>query len=515
LGPIERAFHKAASFDSNRSLPSWAAMLKSGFKRIGVKEDSGCVGGCLYRSLKAVLEFSESQEPQRTGRLARLVESRKFNIMCALFVATNCAFLIYASDYEMDQYQANLFSSNSVLRSIEIGFMSFYTIELVLRLIVHGMYFFQCPDAAWNMLDFCLVCVGLLDVAASALSNGTGPNLNPSFMRMLRLFRVVKVLRVVRTIRFLSELRLMFQCLLGSMLSLTWSLLMILLIVYMFALLLVQGLIQELRGQDLLPEDQALRPDQKDILLADFGSVADAMLVLIQVTTEGREWGTVFEVLQPLGGYIPWVLVVFIIFFNLAVWNIVTSMFVEKAIKLAKPDIDDACLEQHIEDAQDADELTKIFTALDTDNSGTMSLHELQGLLVHPKFRDYLRVRGIRIEDAELFHRMLLSACNDSGEDVHISLVVAACLRMKGLASSMDLHALSFEAKLMSRKQRQLLVDCCTRLQRLEGVISDAMVAQQSGPVQRASRTADDPCSSAETHGHDASASSPLHIRNL
>lgn len=141
-----------------------------------------------------------------------------------------------------------------------------------------------------------------------------------------------------------------------------------------------------------------------------------------------------------------------------------------------------------MQDSRDADELRKIFTALDDNSSGTISLDELQHLIAHPKFRTYLRVRGIRIEDAELFHSMLISVAGDINEEVDISVVVAACLRMKGFASSMDLHALSFEARLMHRRHRELLVECTSRLQRIEAI----MASEVAGHVAAGDQTRSD-----------------------
>lgn len=89
---------------------------------------------------------------------------------------------------------------------------------------------------------------------------------------------------------------------------------------------------------------------------------------------------------------------------------------------------------------------------------------ELESVLMHPRFRSYLRVRGIDIHDANLFYRMMTSVVGDESQDIDLHFVVAACLRMKGAASSMDLHALTFESKLLNKKHRLWrLVPACFR----------------------------------------------------
>ena len=52
--------------------------------------------------------------------------------------------------------------------------------------------------------------------------------------------------------------------------------------------------------------------------------------------------------------------------------------------------------QQTQKDNTHAEELRKLFTETDEDNTGTMSYDEFQRLMRHPKFRSYLEVRGIQ-----------------------------------------------------------------------------------------------------------------------
>jgi len=178
------------------------------------------------------------------------------------------------------------------------------------------------------------------------------------------------------------------------------------------------------------------------------------MISLLKSTTGGHDWGQVYDILALSSGFVPIAYVVYIIFFALAAWNIVTSLFVERALKIAQPDVETLALEQNMQDVGDAEELTNIFSEVDVDKSGTISLGELESVMEHPKFRSYLRVRGIEIQDARLFYRMMASVVGGSDDEIDLRFVVAACLRMKGAATSMDLHALTFESKLLNKKHK-------------------------------------------------------------
>merc|ERR1711879_133637 len=71
-----------------------------------------------------------------------------------------------------------------------------------------------------------------------------------------------------------------------------------------------------------------------------------------------------------------------------------------------------------------------------------------------PKCKYFFELRGLSLKDAEMFFT-LMKAVTGEGE-VDIALFVAGCMRMRGAASSMDLHAMSFELKVMHTRQKEL-----------------------------------------------------------
>eukprot|EP00438_Fugacium_kawagutii_P004611 Skav229002 [mRNA] locus=scaffold127:334407:334853:+ [translate_table: standard] len=142
----------------------------------------------------------------------------------------------------LDQHAS---TNDASISAIELLLASFYVIELALKLLVHRLYFFCNDEMAWNIFDFILV---VFTVVENILVFGSGVNLG--FLRLLRLCKIVKILRVFRTLRFFSELRLMLDCVLGSLKNCFWCLMMLLFVVYLFALLLQQGLSSIFRRVD-------------------------------------------------------------------------------------------------------------------------------------------------------------------------------------------------------------------------------------------------------------------------
>merc|ERR1712012_428996 len=118
----------------------------------------------------------------------------------------------------------------------------------------------------------------------------------------------------------------------------------------------------------------------------------------------------------------------------------------------AQPDLDTMLLEKKKADLKSARELTKLLAQLDKNHSGTISLTEFLGFMDDVAFRTHFEVRDVDIKDAELFFRMLATVAES--DEVPFATFTEGCMRLKGMASSIDLHTVHFETKLMNRTQK-------------------------------------------------------------
>jgi len=160
----------------------------------------------LLASMAAVLSYAESiKEPERKGRLAAVIGSVNFKCLVVSCIGCNALFIMYTTDYEM----RNLGSKpTDLILNVELGFVIFYLVELLLQLAVHRLYFFGNAEMAWNIFDTFLVLFSIVELMLAYVGGQSVGGLNLSFMRAMRLFKVAKVLRVFRTFRFFTELRL-------------------------------------------------------------------------------------------------------------------------------------------------------------------------------------------------------------------------------------------------------------------------------------------------------------------
>lgn len=399
--------------------------------------------------------WADIREPQRSGRVHKIISSNNFDTLCAAVITLNALYTGVAADHEIQNLTGE---PTTTMLVVEIVFLSFYIVELSLKFLVHRQFLFCNEDMGWNLFDLILVLLAFVDIVAVHLGGGGGSNMN--FARSLRIFKMGKILRMFRVIRFLRELRVMVASIIGSFVSLFWSLVMLSMIIYLFALIFVQAMTLHLAGMgdsiDALEEARAMHY---------FGGVAKTSKTLYQVTTGGLDWENVYDILEPCGWIYTIAFVFYIAFWTFAVMNILTGIFVDNALKLAAPDREQVMMEQRRKLAADGEELQKLCQAMDLDDSGTLTLEEFASCLEDDRVAHYLSTLGLEVKDAGLFFRTMCEVYGE--EELEIEDFVHHCMRMKGTATSIDLQGLAFQTKLISRDLEWFLLEFGTQMQEL------------------------------------------------
>merc|ERR1712205_291438 len=111
--------------------------------------------------------------------------------------------------------------------------------------------------------------------------------------------------------------------------SLFWAVVMVIFILVLSGLYFLQVM------TTAIITDRSMDVDTKSRILTHFGSVQHAIVVLFQCVAGGADWNIVFETVEIGGGpFHASVFLFFIFFFVVAVWNIITSLFMERTMKL-------------------------------------------------------------------------------------------------------------------------------------------------------------------------------------
>lgn len=390
--------------------------------------------------------WSHLREPERKGPLAAVVNSAVFEGICSAAIVVYSVFMLQAADYTVKHLTEK--PTPSMVIS-ERFFFFFFIAEVVLRLMVHRLYFFCNDDMNWNMFDLVLVAFSVYEnILSIVLVEGSGADINLTFMRSMRLMKMVKALRVLKMMRFVSELRFMINSVMGSFVSLFWCGVMLVMMFFLFSLAFVQGV-----AGYLIHAQGSIDDAQQKMLMEAFGSVRLSMLSCFRCVTGGDDWGVFYDLLEPTGVMNIAMFVFFVMFSEIALLNIVTGVFVENAMKLGQPELAALAFEQRKRDLADAASLREVFERIDLDGSGTISCKEFNERVQHDeRVKARLSVLGLDIKDTSMFFDMLM----DVGHDIEIDIdfFVDACLKMKGTASSIDLQGVAFEAKVIHQNLR-------------------------------------------------------------
>jgi len=324
-------------------------------------------------------------------------------------------------------------------------------VELLLKLAVHRVYLFCNHDYRWNCLDVVLVFTGMLQVVVDALidpGNGLG---NPGFVRLIRLARISRALRMVRLLKFFRELRLMLKCVVGSFMSLFWAFFLIFCFSLVFGIVLVQ------RMTSFLVEDGVSRPlGVVAAVRESFGSVQLACLTLFHAIS-GGDWMVVWQLVKLTG----WENLVIFAFYFLFVWlsvtNIITCIFVEKAMKLALPDLDQQLFDKQKDDVDAAQDIRTLYEELvGSKDTCLLKWEDFHRAVEDPRIASRMVVTGVEVSDAFMFFKMLSSI---SGQDeIDADTFIKGCMKMKGYAMNIDLLQLSYEIKVFSKHQQKLIL---------------------------------------------------------
>lgn len=404
------------------------------------------------------------EEPERTGMIADFVAGRAFENLCMAVIVINTATIFYTTNYSITNLNSELPVSIKVL---EYLFTVLYVFELLCKIIVHRLYFFCNSDYRWNTLDFFLVFLAVFDVIQETLLQESS-SMSTAPLRIIRVLRVSKTVRIIRLFRFFAELRLILNCVVGSLSALFWSVILLLGITSVCAIVLVQFV------TSYLVERMDDHGEIVEELLKNFGSVQKAILALVESISGGTDWGDHFDLLSNTGGVNAAIFLGYVMFVWLAIANIITSIYVDKAMKLAQPDIEQLLADKHKEDYETANELRSVFSRLDANGTGTLSLEELQEALCDYKLISYFEMKGLRIHDAERFFSMLANVTDS--EEVSIDSFVGGCLKMKGVALNVDLVMLRYEIQMLEKMNVRCMDDCLKQLADLGTILSKRQI---------------------------------------
>ncbi|CAE7233216.1 unnamed protein product, partial [Symbiodinium microadriaticum] len=346
---------------------------------------------CAKRLHSLLKWWNHLEEPDRDGCAFNILESRPFFTLSSTVIMMHAVVVTMSSDWEVNHIGG---TPPPHFNYLEMGFLAFYALELGLRLAVHRCFFFIGDSAGWNCFDFLLVAfsgfdVGLFFMQLARHEQESGSG-NVSFMRMFRLFKITKILRTIRIIKVFRELSMMVE--------------------------------------------------------------SFTKLSLYMAVTGGNDWVEYYETVRQCGPFYDVLFLLYTFFFVFALFNIMTGVFVERALTAAIPDRDEMIWEEQKKLAKQVEDFKALCNQLDTDNSGTITKSEFKKHMRSDVMVSYMSSVGLEMHDVEHFFRTV------AGEDQEVSIdrFVEGCMAMRGNATALDVQRQLFECKRLSDAIRSL-----------------------------------------------------------
>lgn len=409
-------------------------------------------------------------------------------------IFNNCQYCLYKLT-QSSQFEA-LFSTLIVLNSLCIGaevefvaqnpgaptpvvfFMlqsacsGAFCVELFLRILAEPHFFFNPVkniSFSWNMFDAFLVLSSLVeagfDIAGHATGSTTVNSQNLSNLRLVRIVRIgrlIRLLRVARMVKYVRSLSILIHSIASTLRALIWALLLLVFIMYFFAIVFTQAVSEHL----LIKSDGSTlcgnRVTDQELVICEelvefWGSLVRSSFTLFASITGGIEWEKVYSLLGEVSEIWLVTFLVFISFSYLAVLNVITGVFCQRAIDTASQDrelkIQDVL--QHKEKYTDAvrKQVSMMFQALGCHDGRVPSFEDVQMNLHLPAVQAYFTLLELDVDDAGMLFALLEA---DSKPNLEFDDFVQGCLKLKGSARSIDMAILMEDLRRLGHRMTTL-----------------------------------------------------------
>jgi len=257
----------------------------------------------------------------------------------------------------------------------------------------------------------------------------------------------------------------MIVSIISSLMTLTWALALLLIIMYCFSVCFIQAGSNYLRSGDPIPEWM------EEKLRTNFKSLVVTMYTLLCAISGGQDWHGYNDTLQNISGFYSFLFCFYIIFVLFGVMNVLTGVFVESATEVSKVDNDLFIQNQLATNASVMKQIEKLFRELDVDGSGTIEWEELANNLNDPRVQAYFTELQLDSMQAEGLFALLDQ--DDSGA-VPIEEFMMGCLKLKGGAKTVDIAMVMYDQKRSSHLLQQEFAELALDLKFIRAEVTKA-----------------------------------------
>lgn len=259
-------------------------------------------------------EYSVTLYYKDTGIFQKIARSHLFDHFTLFVIACNAIWISIDTDYN----HADVWTqANPVFQVAENFFCLYFCFEWIVRFLSFR-YKADCVKDSWMLFDSVLVCLMVLETWVLALivsiliggSKDSSGVANMETLRLIRLLRLSRMARLARLLRATPELMIIIKGMVVAMRSVLTTLLLLILIVYVFAI--------------------AFRQMGKDTALESLGfrTVGEAMVTLLLQGTHPDLYDFVVSLIS-MDVLLSLTFVFFVFLASLTVMNMLVGVLVE------------------------------------------------------------------------------------------------------------------------------------------------------------------------------------------
>ncbi|CAE7222246.1 SCN5A, partial [Symbiodinium pilosum] len=199
-------------------------------------------------------------------RLVDFVSSKWFEGVFAAVIITNCFFLGISLEVSSQDLSSE---PPPGFKVVDYFYAALFAIELILKISVQGQNFFcLLADRSalfWNYLDLVIVGTSIFELVFDLIlafeSDESAAPTQTRLLRIIRIIRVLRVMRVIKVVKFISALTSLVSSILSTLKSLLWSLVLLLMVMYVFGILFTDTVIGHVKemGLEAFGDSQLLR----------------------------------------------------------------------------------------------------------------------------------------------------------------------------------------------------------------------------------------------------------------
>eukprot|EP00930_Biecheleria_cincta_P045462 TRINITY_DN31329_c0_g1_i1.p1 TRINITY_DN31329_c0_g1~~TRINITY_DN31329_c0_g1_i1.p1 ORF type:complete len:526 (-),score=124.44 TRINITY_DN31329_c0_g1_i1:357-1934(-) len=376
------------------------------------------------------------------------VDSATFDVVISCIIILNAFIIGLETDLRRDAS-----SREPGWIVAEVLFLLAFLTEVALKIYYHTWRWIF--DSFANVLTVFICFMAFIDCT---ILNPIGAS---GVLRMFSMFRIVGISRlykVIKKYRQLDELRLLLQSLKDSMQTLFWTVVLLIVVLYIAAVILTQQI-----GHNVAVYGNYRKLsggwDHEEL----FGTVGRSMFTLMQVMTLDSWCSKVVRHVAVNQWYMVAFFCIFLLITTFGIMNILVSVIVEKTLAASMQNKQRLRLREEKAQRAELDSIKEIFLISDTDGSNSLDLEEFLAAMKNPEVQWRMKMLELPVAETEKLFGVI---DGDGSQTLSYNDFIQGCAKLKGFAMSKDMLAVMAQADALAGKM-DLMADALAESERM------------------------------------------------